>query len=362
MTNSRLRCVRAIDGCLLSAGVLCTRRTYSRSRPSQPHMGTLVRIQLYAADAGRPNAGFRAAFERIAQLDAMLSDYRADSEVNRLCRAAVGTPVKVSADLFRVLAAARQLAEETDGAFDVTLGPVTQLWRQARRQHRLPAPRRCPRGAGNVRDTASCIWTPPPERSRSTRPACDWISAESARATLRTRHWRRLAELGIRRALVAASGDLAIGDPPPGKPRLERLASIRTVGLRSGFSRGAESLQRGSFHVGRSRTEPGDRRGEVFTYRGSGDRDGPHRQVAVTVVARHGIDADSWSTALSVLGAATRHAADRRTPGAVRAVDHGYRRGVESPAGARLAAGPSKCTRIAPNPQIGNRHKISAPL
>src|SRR4029077_8684479 len=97
----------------------------------QAHMGTLVRIQLYAPDAARAKAGFHAAFERIAQVDAALSDYRADSEANRLCVSAVGKPVNVGADLFSVLAASLRVAEETSGAFDVTIGPVTLLWRQA---------------------------------------------------------------------------------------------------------------------------------------------------------------------------------------------------------------------------------------
>ena len=103
MTNSKLRfCVAAC--CLLSAGVLRA-ADLQLFEAVQPHMGTLVRIQLYAPDAGRADAAFRAAFERIAQLDAIMSDYRSDSEVNRVCLTAVRKPVKVSADLFTVLAA-----------------------------------------------------------------------------------------------------------------------------------------------------------------------------------------------------------------------------------------------------------------
>ena len=105
----------------------------------EPHMGTLVRIKLYAASAEQASAAFRAAFGRIAQLDDELSDYKTDSELNRICRTAVGRPVAVSADLFEVLAASQKLAAETAGAFDVTLGPVIRLWRQARKDIRLPS-------------------------------------------------------------------------------------------------------------------------------------------------------------------------------------------------------------------------------
>ena len=48
----------------------------------EPHMGTLVRITIYSKDA----SPIRAAFDRIAELDEKLSDYKQDSELNRLCR------------------------------------------------------------------------------------------------------------------------------------------------------------------------------------------------------------------------------------------------------------------------------------
>ena len=130
MTNSKLH-PPLVAWCLLLPGVIAA-ADQQLFEAVEPHMGTLVRIQLYAAGAGQANQGFRAAFDRIAQLDAALSDYKPDSELNRVCRSAAGNPVKVSADLFRVLASALELAEETGGAFDVTLGPVTLLWRQAR--------------------------------------------------------------------------------------------------------------------------------------------------------------------------------------------------------------------------------------
>src|SRR5690349_6332388 len=104
----------------------------------EPHMGTLVRISLYTSGESQAKAAFRAAFDRIAEVDRALSDYQPESELNRVCRTAVGQPAGVSEDLFHVLAASQKLAAETGGAFDVTLGPVIRLWRQARREHRLP--------------------------------------------------------------------------------------------------------------------------------------------------------------------------------------------------------------------------------
>src|SRR5919112_441277 len=94
----------------------------------------LIAALMLAALVGAPPP----ALDRIRALDAILSDYRPDSELNAVATRAVGGPVRVSDDLFAVLRAAQDLAAATDGAFDVTQGAVIRLWREARRTHRLP--------------------------------------------------------------------------------------------------------------------------------------------------------------------------------------------------------------------------------
>ena len=99
------------------------------------HMGTTFRVMLYAADKPAADAAAKAAFARVAELDAIMSDYKKDSELMRLCRAfatEVRDPVSVGEDLFFVLSKAAELSKASDGAFDVTVGPVVQLWRVAR--------------------------------------------------------------------------------------------------------------------------------------------------------------------------------------------------------------------------------------
>src|SRR3954452_19948506 len=99
----------------------------------EPHMGTLMRITVYARDSTHAASAFHAAFARILALDAALTDYQPQSELNRLTQTAVKRPVKVSNDLLAVLLKAQQFSDETNGAFDVTIGPVTHLWRAARK-------------------------------------------------------------------------------------------------------------------------------------------------------------------------------------------------------------------------------------
>ncbi len=92
----------------------------------EAHMGTVFRITVYAEE---PRSALRAAFDRVAELDNELSDYKADSELNRICREGGG---QISDDLYRVLKTALRLSKDSDGAFDVTLGPVIRLWRLKR--------------------------------------------------------------------------------------------------------------------------------------------------------------------------------------------------------------------------------------
>src|SRR5262249_41794121 len=70
---------------------------------TEPHMGTTFRIVLYAADEETARRAAKAAFARAAELDAILSDYRPNSELMQLCKKAGGEPVPVSEDLFKVL-------------------------------------------------------------------------------------------------------------------------------------------------------------------------------------------------------------------------------------------------------------------
>src|SRR5579871_4953370 len=110
----------------------------ARHEFTEPHMGTRFKIVFYAADEETAKRASKAAFARIAELDGIMSDYRASSELMQLCAKAGGDPVKVSDDLFTVLEKAVAVSRNSDGAFDVTVGPVVRLWRIARRTQQLP--------------------------------------------------------------------------------------------------------------------------------------------------------------------------------------------------------------------------------
>jgi thiamine biosynthesis lipoprotein len=100
-------------------------------------MGLPFRVTLYAPDEATAKAAADAAFARIAQLNSVFSDYDPDSELSRLSRT-VDRDVPVTTDLWNVLERAQTVAAKTEGAFDITVGPLVNLWRNARRKRELP--------------------------------------------------------------------------------------------------------------------------------------------------------------------------------------------------------------------------------
>lgn len=106
---------------------------------AEPHMGTEFRIILISEDQTQAETTARAAFDKIAALEKIMSDYLEDSEVNLLANnAGAGTTIPVSDDLWRVLTYARDISKRSNGAFDVTTGALTKLWRRAFRQKIFP--------------------------------------------------------------------------------------------------------------------------------------------------------------------------------------------------------------------------------
>ena len=179
-------------------------------------MGTLFTITLYASDESAAKAAASTAFHRIADLDAVMSDYQADSELMRLCDQPPGMPVPVSVDLFQVLQASQKFAQLSDGAFDVTVGPFVRLWRFSRKRKVLPSATEIETAKAAVGwhklrldPKARTVTLLVPNMKLDLGGIGKGYAADQAMAVLRERE--------ITQALVAASGDIAIGDSPPGE-------------------------------------------------------------------------------------------------------------------------------------------------
>ena len=88
-------------------------------------MGTVLEIDAAGRERGALEAAVGEAFRAVEEVDSRLSNWRRDSELSRANRAAAHEAVRLSPAAFRTLRKALDLAEETDGAFDPTVGRVT---------------------------------------------------------------------------------------------------------------------------------------------------------------------------------------------------------------------------------------------
>lgn len=87
----------------------------------QYHMGTYARVLIFDATAKQADR----AFSEIGRIDNLLSDYKPSSEISRINTRAGKQPVKVSPDVTRILTISKQVAAETEGEFDPTIGALT---------------------------------------------------------------------------------------------------------------------------------------------------------------------------------------------------------------------------------------------
>jgi thiamine biosynthesis lipoprotein len=266
---------------------------------SEPHMGTRFQILVYASRETQAKKAARAAFERIAALNAIMSDYDPASELMRLCRKSGGPPVKVSKDLFSVLSRAQKLADHSDGAFDVTIGPVVRLWRQARKTGKLPDRKALARARSLVGHDlivfdrkAQTVQLKKKDMQLDLGGIAKGYAADEALAVL-SKH-------GLKRALVAAGGDIRVGAAPPDKKGWTVAIAPLGRGQGSpGYFLLAGAAVSTSGDLEQFVVIDGKRYSHIVDPRTGL---GVLGRFSVSVIAPRGSDSDSLATAISILG------------------------------------------------------------
>ena len=184
---------------------------------AEAHMGTVWSITCYGPDRESVAPAVKAAFQRVAALESMMTDYDPNSELLRLCQLPSDVPHPISRELLGVMMSAQKVSRASEGSFDITAGPLIQVWRRARRQHELPKPDRIAEAMSVLGYTNLVL-----DRAHATatlkRPQMRLDLGGIAKGYAADAALQVLKDHGVRRSLVAASGDLAIGDAPPGEP------------------------------------------------------------------------------------------------------------------------------------------------
>lgn len=184
-------------------------------------MGTACLITVYADNEKEARASAAAAFDEMARLEAIMSDYIQsfpDSELLQLAQFASEDPAEVrevSDDLWPVLVRSVKVHDATDGAFDITAKPFTNMWRTSRKRRELPPKQAIDRMRPFV-GMEHLVLNHDQQTARLTKPGV-WLDLGGiAKGYIADRALAVLKARGLTIAQVQAGGDMALGDPPPG--------------------------------------------------------------------------------------------------------------------------------------------------
>jgi FAD:protein FMN transferase len=139
--SARIAVAAGVLGIALVAGTIANARgPLTRYEAARLSMGCVYAIAAYGADGDAVPRALEEALDEVDRLDRLMSHYRPDSPLSRLNLQAAQGAIRVDAELFDFIAQAMRYSRESDGAFDITVGPLMKAWGFFRGDGRVPAP------------------------------------------------------------------------------------------------------------------------------------------------------------------------------------------------------------------------------
>ncbi len=280
---------RTSPGLVLSAGV---QEPLTVERPA---MGTIFRIVVWGQKGSGRAAAIEAAFEEIAELERVLTDYDSQSEARQAT--GHGTEwVAISPLLAQALQHGRLLALQTNGLVDPTVGPLTRLWRRSARQGTLPDPGLLSAALERVGFEFLELKTAP-DHLRCLKKGMRLDFGAYGKGLAVDQAFELLRARGFNSILVDGGGDLRVGAAPPGKSGwLVRLEARRGDGAQIAIQERALATSGNRFQTVRIE---GSSHGHIIDPRTGL---GISTSRGVTVAADTACAADGWATALCIVG------------------------------------------------------------
>lgn len=177
-------------------------------------MGSQIRLVFYTTNNDKADTVAALAFNRIDELNNKLSDYLDNSELSLLANQ-VQKEVVVSDDLYRILKKANEVSEATNGAFDISAGPLVQLWRKTRKTKTLPTSSDLVEAKQNV--GYKFIEFPKDNVVLLNTSAMQLDLGGIGKGFTADEVIKVLELNGVTSALVDMGGDIRVSNPPPGK-------------------------------------------------------------------------------------------------------------------------------------------------
>jgi thiamine biosynthesis lipoprotein len=269
-------------------------------------MGTFSRVIVIARSERTANRCIEGAFGMQEQIESLMSDYRDDSELSRVNRDAAKGPVPVSEMTFDVLQKAVYFSRLSDGAFDVTVGPLVDLWRRAGAANEPPTEEALAEARRKVGSDKLIL----DEKNRTVRFAVEGMRVDLGaigKGYASDKSVEAMKKHGAIGAMVAIAGDIrCFGRPPRGqecwriglqdpnvapndlglsKPLLVLALTNEGVSTSGDYRRFTKIQDRKQSHI-------------VDPHTGKG----ADTLVSDTIIAPDAISSDALSTAVNVLG------------------------------------------------------------
>lgn len=266
-------------------------------------MACQFELRIPANEADQAAEAALAALDRIDELEQLLSVYRPDSGISQLNRAARRGPTEVPPEIATLLDFAAELWRESHGAYDITSGPLSQVWGFARREGRIPTADELDRARQRVgwnqvqwnEETRELTFTHP-EVELNFNSSGKGFALDAAANLLREQSAQNFLFHGGRSSLLASGDNPALTDggwqvalTHPLRPQ-QRLATFTLHN--QGFSTSGSGSQY-FYHRGR-------RYGHLIDPRTGQPVESAY---SVSVLAPTAMQADALSTAFFVMGA-----------------------------------------------------------
>lgn len=198
--------------------LLALSRETLRMETSADAMGATFSLVLYGEDRDRLAAASADAFAEVRRVDSLLSNYKLDSEWSVVNRDASHHPVAISRELFALLRQCLEYSRKSHGTFDITVGPLMQVWGFYRDSGHLPQ-------QGELRQAMQAIGyrhirlNPADHSVYFTRPGLNIDPGGVGKGYAVDRMAEVLRRDGIQSALISGGGSSIYGlGAPPDQP------------------------------------------------------------------------------------------------------------------------------------------------
>lgn len=267
-------------------------------------MGTSYHVSIVSPPDTLDRTQARAAIARVlAEVDGQMSTYKKDSDVSRFNRAAVGEWVPVSAATAKVVSRALEVHALSEGAFDITVGPLVDLWGFGAGSdpgRQLPGDEEIAAAIAKVGSKELAVRLDEPALIKYAEREIDLSAIAKGYGVDQAASWLEVA--GVANYMVEVGGEVrAAGLNPNGKPW---RIGVETPALQGGAPIVALALRDESVATSGDYRNYFEMDGKRFSHTIDPTTGRPisHALTSVTVIAQDCMSADAFATAIDVLG------------------------------------------------------------